>query len=158
MQVPDEVMDLMEDPFVIAGAANADLSTKEILKRYQDRMGQRPPVEVNEVHNRWDNSSRPPPTRIDTDPAAYKEARSVRPVQDPPMPSYGNNNPNQGTPPQQMWQGPGDAGHSRTSPYKHEPYNHSDPQLEHSDGSQRRQWRNSGWGGQSSGVGVGGNS
>lgn len=153
MQVPDEIMNLMDDPFVIAGGTNADLSTKEILKRYQDRLGQKPvgPVEFSEAHNRQDEHFRPPPTRVETDPTLYKEARSVRPVQDPPQPFNGSV---PGTPPQ-MWKGASDNGHP--SPYKHEQFNHSDPQLEPAEGSQRREWRNSGWGRQYSGVGVGGN-
>lgn len=150
-------MDLMDDPFVLAGGTAADLSTKEILKRYQDRLGQKPsgPVEmVGEAHNRQDEHFRPPPTRVETDPALYKEARSVRPVQDPPMAPF-NVALNPGTPPQ-MWRGASDQGQN-PSPYKHEQYNHSDPQLEAPEGSQRREWRNSGWGRQHNGVGVGGN-
>ncbi|ROT37285.1 rho-type GTPase-activating protein [Sodiomyces alkalinus F11] len=154
--VPEEVMRLMEDPSVISGGANADLSTKEILKRFQDRMGQRPAYgEVSEVHNRQDNSSRPPPTRVDTDPAAFTQASSVRPVQDPLMP-YNNNstnnnsNPGLGTPPQFL-RGPSDPTHNTA--YR----SHSEPHIDHADGNQRKEWRNSAWGRQNGGVGVGGN-
>ncbi|GKT83412.1 rho-type GTPase-activating protein 1 [Colletotrichum tofieldiae] len=47
--VPDELMDLVNDPFVFGNTA--DLTTKDILKRYQDRMGQRSGLggEVNEI-------------------------------------------------------------------------------------------------------------
>lgn len=149
-------MDLMDDPFVIAGSTNADLTTKEILKRYQDRVGQKPsgPVEISEVHNRQDDHYRPPPTRVETDPALYKEARSVRPVMEPLGPSAAI--PNTATPPpQQMWRGPSDTGNP--SPYRNEQAAYSDSQLEPADGSQRREWRNSAWGRQNGGVGVGSN-
>lgn len=140
-------MQLMDDPFVIAGGTNADLSTKEILKRYQDRMGQRPAInEIGEVHNRQDNSSRPPPTRVDTDPTLFTQASSVRPVQEPPVPQ---GHPNNGTPPH-MWRGPSDLA-AQPSPYR----NNSEPQVERSENGQQREWRNSGWGRQNGGVGVG---
>ncbi|KAM0283616.1 hypothetical protein ACHAQH_002394 [Verticillium albo-atrum] len=153
--VPDEVMGLMDDPFVIAGG-NADLSTKEILKRYQDRLGQKPAgfgADMGEIHNRQDNSSRPPPTRVETDPGIYKQASSVRPVMDPPVPF--NNTPNPGTPPQ-AWRGPGESGNP--SPYASQgnQYETSDSQLEQTEGGPKREWRNSGWG-RPNGVGVGGN-
>ncbi|KAL2757452.1 hypothetical protein ACRALDRAFT_2100347 [Sodiomyces alcalophilus JCM 7366] len=148
--VPEEVMQLMEDPSVITGGANADLSTKEILKRFQDRMGQRPAYgEVSEVHNRQDNSSRPPPTRVDTDPAALTQASSVRPVQDPSMP-YSGSHPGSGAPPQFL-RGPSDPTH--TAVYR----NNSEPIIDHADGNQRKEWRNSAWGRPNGGVGVGGN-
>lgn len=152
-QVPDELMDLVNDPFVFGNTA--DLTTKDILKRYQDRMGQRPGFgEVNEVYNRPDNSTRPPPRRVETDPALWQQQESsVRPVQEPPMPSYNQPHPN--TPPQR-WRTHEENGHAPS------PYGNNNNQFEHSDtegptDGQKREWRNSGWGRQNSGVGVGGN-
>ncbi|KAF9879844.1 rho GTPase activator [Colletotrichum karsti] len=149
--VPDELMDLVNDPFVF-GANSADLSTKDILKRYQDRIGQRPGYgEVNEVFNRPDNSTRPPPRRVETDPALWQQQESsVRPVQEPPMPLYNQPHPN--TPPQR-WRAHEENGHP--SPYGSQ-FEHSD--TEGPTDAQKREWRNSAaWGRQNGGVGVGGN-
>ncbi|GKT54997.1 rho-type GTPase-activating protein 1 [Colletotrichum tofieldiae] len=114
--VPDELMDLVNDPFVFGNTA--DLTTKDILKRYQDRMGQRSGLggEVNEVFNRSDNSTRPPPRRVETDPALWQQQESsVRPVQDPPMPIPPFNQANPGTPPQRWRAQQEENGHP--SPY-----------------------------------------
>ncbi|KAF6837657.1 rho GTPase activator [Colletotrichum plurivorum] len=148
--VPDELMDLVNDPFVFGNTA--DLTTKDILKRYQDRIGQRPGLgEVNEAYNRPDNSTRPPPRRVETDPALWQQQESsVRPVQEPPMPQYNQPHPN--TPPQR-WRTHEENGHA-PSPYGNQ-YEHSD--TEGPTDGQKREWRNSGWGRQNSGVGVGGN-
>ncbi|KZL69645.1 hypothetical protein CI238_00688 [Colletotrichum incanum] len=155
--VPDELMDLVNDPFVFGNTA--DLTTKDILKRYQDRMGQRSGLggEVNEVFNRPDNSTRPPPRRVETDPALWQQQESsVRPVQDPPMPIPPFNQANPGTPPQRWRAQQDENGHP--SPYG------GGAQFEHSDTegpseAQKREWRQSGgvWGRQNNGVGVGGN-
>ncbi|KZL73533.1 Rho-type GTPase-activating protein 1 (RhoGAP domain-containing protein) [Colletotrichum tofieldiae] len=155
--VPDELMDLVNDPFVFGNTA--DLTTKDILKRYQDRMGQRSGLggEVNEVFNRSDNSTRPPPRRVETDPALWQQQESsVRPVQDPPMPIPPFNQANPGTPPQRWRAQQEENGHP--SPYA------GGAQFEQSDTegpseAQKREWRQSGgvWGRQNSGVGVGGN-
>ncbi|TDZ12832.1 Rho-type GTPase-activating protein 1 [Colletotrichum spinosum] len=147
--VPDELMDLVNDPFVFGNTA--DLTTKDILKRYQDRMGQRPGFgEVNEVFNRPDNPTRPPPRRVETDPALWQQQEiSVRTVQEPPMPLYNQPHPN--TPPQR-WRGNDENGHP--SPYgsQFEPSDSEAPTD-----AQKKEWRNSGWARQNSGVGVGGN-
>ncbi|KAF4782473.1 RhoGAP domain-containing protein [Colletotrichum scovillei] len=152
--VPDELMEMVNDPFVFGNTA--DLTTKDILKRYQDRMGQRPGLgEVNEVFNRPDNSSRPPPRRVETDPALWQQQESsVRTVQEPPMPIPPFNQPNPGTPPQR-WRPHEENGHP--SPYGGSQYEHSD--TEGPSEAQKREWRQSGgvWGRQNSGVGVGGN-
>lgn len=145
---------MVNDPFVFGNTA--DLTTKDILKRYQDRMGQRPGLgEVNEVFNRPDNSSRPPPRRVETDPALWQQQESsVRTVQEPPMPIPPFNQTNPGTPPQR-WRPHEENGHP--SPYGGSQYEHSD--TEGPSEAQKREWRQSGgvWGRQNSGVGVGGN-
>ncbi|KAK2769071.1 rho GTPase activator [Colletotrichum kahawae] len=153
--VPDELMDLVNDPFVFGSGNGADLSTKDILKRYQDRIGQRPGLgEVNEVFNRPDNSTRPPPRRVETDPALWQQQESsVRPVQDP-LPTMVlpyHPHPNANTPPQR-WRPHEENGHP--SPYVNQP-EHSD--TEGPTDAQKREWRNSAaWGRQNGGVGVGG--
>ncbi|KAK1690740.1 RhoGAP domain-containing protein [Colletotrichum godetiae] len=152
--VPEELMEMVNDPFVFGNTA--DLTTKDILKRYQDRMGQRPGLgEVNEVFNRPDNSSRPPPRRVETDPALWQQQESsVRTVQEPPMPIPPFNQPNPGTPPQR-WRPHEENGHP--SPFGGSQYEHSD--TEGPSEAQKREWRQSGgvWGRQNGGVGVGGN-
>ncbi|KAL0938923.1 rho GTPase activator [Colletotrichum truncatum] len=150
--VPDELMHLVNDPFVFGGNS-VDLTTKDILKRYQDRIGQRPGYgEVNEAFNRPDNSTRPPPRRVETDPALWQQQESsVRPVQEPPIPVY-NNQPHPNTPPQR-WRGQEENGHP--SPYGNQ-FESSD--TEGPTDAQKREWRNSAaWGRQNGGVGVGGN-
>jgi hypothetical protein len=151
-QVPDEILSLLYDPHIFS--SSGELTSKEIMKRYQERRGQISIGDVNEVYNRPDNSTRPPPKRVETDPAVWQGEASVRHVQDPamPPPTYGTpGGTPQGTPPQSRWRGP-----SEPSPYRGG-YNHSDTQLD-SDQSQRRDWRNSGWGRQGGGLGVSGNS
>jgi hypothetical protein len=143
-------MDLLNDPYIFN--SNGELSQKEIIKRFQDRGVQRPYNEVNEVYNRQDNSTRPPPRRVDTDPSVWQQESSVRPMQEPPIP-YGN--PGPGTPPQK-WRSHEDGHHS---PYNQQ-FDRSDPQLDNPDNGQRREWRNSGWGAQgrpNGGVGITGN-
>jgi hypothetical protein len=149
-QVPLDVLALLNDPYFFNNTG--DVTTKEILKRFQDRRGQVSLMDVNEVYNRGDNTTRPPPRRVETDPTVWQGETTVRPVQDPPVP-YANSS-NQGTPPQRPWRG-GPEGHG--SPYANK-FNHSDSHLDNTEHSQRREWRNSAWGRQGSGLGVGGNS
>ncbi|KAG9255130.1 RhoGAP domain-containing protein [Emericellopsis atlantica] len=144
-QVPDEILTLLFDQSLFASPG--EITTKEILRRYQDRKGQI--ADINEIHNRPDNSSRPPPRRVETDPALWSGEASVRHVQEPPM-AYGQSP--QGTPPKGRWRGPSEPG-----PMKQE-FNHSDSQLSSAEHSQRREWRNSGWGRHNNGLGVSGNS
>jgi hypothetical protein len=149
-KVPDEILALLSDPYIFSG--NAEVTTKEILKRFQDRRGQVVVTDFVEApHNRADLSYRPPPRRVETDPAVWQgEAATVRPVQEAlPM---GHAHSSQGTPSQKPWKTP--EGHG--SPYSNQ-FNHSDSQLANPEHSQRREWRNSAWGRQGSGLGVGGN-
>ncbi|KAL3961833.1 hypothetical protein ACCO45_003356 [Purpureocillium lilacinum] len=147
-QVPDELLTLLNDPYLFSN--NGEVTSKEILKRFQDRRGQLPVGEVNEVFKRKDTSTRSPPRRVETDPSVWQGERTVRPVQDPAMPpaAYAG----QGTPPQR-WPGQGD----HPSPYNTR-FNHSDSHLDNSEHSQRGEWRNSAWGRRGGGLGVGGNS
>lgn len=108
---------------------------------------------MNEAYNRQDNSTRPPARRVETDPAVWQGEASVRPMQDPPMP-YANNGP--GTPPTR-WRGRNDLANP-SSPYGANQFNQSDSQLDNTEHSRRREWRNSGLARQGSGVGVSGNS
>ncbi|KFA64461.1 hypothetical protein S40285_01023 [Stachybotrys chlorohalonatus IBT 40285] len=150
-QVPDEILTLMNDPYIFSN--NGDITTKEILKRFQDRRGQVSITDANEGHNRADLSSRPPPRRVETDPTIWQGEATVRQVQESvPM---GHAHSSQGTPPQRQHKGPPGNG----SPYKNQ-FNNSDSQIdttEHEHAS-RREWRNSAWGRQGNGLGVGSNS
>ncbi|KAM5356173.1 hypothetical protein ACJ41O_002819 [Fusarium nematophilum] len=150
-QVPDEILGLLNDPYIFSNSG--DITTKEILKRFQDRRGQISITDVNEVFNRPDNSTRPPARRVETDPAVWQGEATVRTIQDPSMPYANNNGP--GTPPNR-WRGRNDLGHP--SPYGANQFNQSDSQLDNTEHSQRREWRNSGWGRQGSGLGVSNNS
>lgn len=115
------------------------------MKRFQERRGQVDFTDANEAYNRQDMSTRPPPRRVETDPAVWQAESSVRHVQQEMPAPYAS--PGQGTPPQQRWRGP-----SEPAP--------PTGQLNQSDGeqSQRREWRNSAWGRQGGGLGVGGDS
>lgn len=138
-------MALLNDPFLFN--SNGEITTKEILKRYQDRKGELQLPDTSEIYNRQDNSNRPPAKRVDVDPAIRQQESSVRPMQDPVLPYAGN----PGTPPK-AWKGSDDSGHH--SPYGQQ-FDQPDSQLDNPDNSQRREWRNSAWGRQNSGVGVG---
>lgn len=132
-QVPDDLLALLNDPYLFS--SSTEITTKEILKRYQDRRGQIPASEFTEVFNRPDISSRSPPKRVETDPSLWQGERTVRPVQDAP-PHYAQSN--QGTPPQR-WRNPDDP-----SPYHNTNYNRSEGHLAQTDHNPR-EWRNSGW-------------
>ncbi|KAK7409187.1 Rho-type GTPase activating protein Rga1 [Neonectria punicea] len=153
-QVPDEILGLLNDPYIFSNSG--ELSTKDILKRFQDRRGQISIADVNEVYNRQDNSTRPPARRVETDPAVWQGEATVRTIQEPSM-VHTQNGP--GTPPAR-WRGRNDM--TNPSPYGNaNQFNQSDPQLDNSEHSQRREWRNSnsaGWGRQGGGLGVSGNS
>lgn len=146
MQVPDELLTLLNDPYLFSNTGEA--TTKEILKRFQDRRGQAPVAEVSEVFNRLDTSTRSPPKRVETDPAVLQSERPVRPVQDQGGFSGQETSPHK-------WTGGGSDG---ASPYNNGRFNRSDSQLDNSEHSQRVEWRNSAWGRRGGGVGIGGNS
>ncbi|KAM0343364.1 hypothetical protein ACHAPU_008685 [Fusarium lateritium] len=150
-QVPDEILGLMNDPYIFSNSG--DLTTRDILKRFQDRRGQISITDVNEVYNRQDNSTRPPARRVETDPAIWQGEATVRTIQDPSMPYPSNNG--QGTPPARF-RGRNDL--ANASPYGSTQFNQSDSQLDSAEHSRRREWRNSGLGRQGSGLGVSGNS
>ncbi|KAG5984920.1 hypothetical protein E4U55_002502 [Claviceps digitariae] len=147
-QVPDELLTLLHDPYIFSNSG--EITTKEILKRFQDRRGQMPTGETGEVYNRPDVSTRSPPKRVETDPAVWQGERTVRRVQDASSTVV---NQEQGTSPQK-WP-PGPEEHPR-SPYSAR-FNHSDGHLSGPDG-QRGEWRNSAWGRRGGGLGVGGDS
>lgn len=147
-QVPDDLQTLLNDPYLFS--SSTEITTKEILKRFQDRRGQVPAAhDITEVYNRPDLSSRSPPKRVETDPSVWQGERTVRPVQDVPAP-YAHSS--QGTPPQR-WKNPDD----QPSPYNHNHYNRSEGHLTQTEHNPR-EWRNSGWGQQPGGLGVGNNS
>lgn len=134
-------MDFLSDSTLFNN--NGDITTKEILKRIGDRSTGGAKHYDTELVNRQDNS-RPMATRVDTDPSAWQQERSVRPMQDPsaPFPS------NQGTPPQK-WRGPDNGSSPQVNQNQNEAENV--PPAPDSNG-QRREWRNSGWGRQNSSL------
>ncbi|QPH00225.1 hypothetical protein C2857_003587 [Epichloe festucae Fl1] len=147
-QVPDELLNFLNDPYIFSNSG--EITTKEILKRFQDRRGQAPAGEVSEVFNRQDVSTRSPPKRVETDPSVWQGERTVRRVQESSSISI---NQGQGSPSPKWPQGT--ENHPR-GPYDPR-FNHSDSQLSSSDG-QRGEWRNSAWGRRGGGLGVGGDS
>ncbi|KAG5995474.1 hypothetical protein E4U52_008267 [Claviceps spartinae] len=153
-QVPDELLTLLHDPYIFSNNSNSgEVTTKEILKRYQDRRGgQAPAGEISEAYNRPDVSSRSPPKRVETDPAVWQGERTVRRVQDGA--SSHSIHHEQGNSPQKR--APGPAEQPPSSPYNPR-FNHSDGHLS-SSGGQRGEWRNSAWGRRGGGLGVGGDS
>ncbi|OAA64861.1 Rho GTPase-activating protein domain protein [Cordyceps fumosorosea ARSEF 2679] len=146
-QVPDDLLTLLNDPYLFS--SSTEITSKEILKRFQDRRGQIPAAEITEVYNRPDLSSRSPPKRVETDPSLWQGERTVRPVQD--APHYAQSN--QGTP-SAKWRNPDDP-----SPYQHSNYNRSEGHLTQTEHNPH-EWRNSGWQQQQQhpgGLGVGNN-
>ncbi|RCI07905.1 hypothetical protein L249_5780 [Ophiocordyceps polyrhachis-furcata BCC 54312] len=152
-QVPDELLNLLNDPYLFSNSG--EITTKEILRRFQDRRGQAPTMDVGEVYNRQDSSTRSPPRRVETDPAVLQGEKTVtvRPVMDPAATHAVYSG--QETPPNK-WQQHGPA--DQPSLYDGDRLNRSDSHLDGSDHSQRGEWRNSAWGRRGGGVGVGGNS
>lgn len=140
--VPDEIMDILSDSSLFSN--NGDITTKEILKRIGDRSVGGPRQYDAEFVNRQDNT-RPMATRVDTDPAAWQQERSVRPVQESAVP---HNNP--GTPPQK-WRNPDNGQYGA---YGNQ-YEQGPPQPDNVENGQRREWRNSGWGRPNNSVATG---
>ncbi|PON21647.1 hypothetical protein TGAM01_v209536 [Trichoderma gamsii] len=145
-QVPDEILTLLNDPYLFSN--NGEISTKEIMKRYQDLRGQGP-AEPSEIYNRQESSTRSPPKRVETDPSLLQSERSVRPMQDNVPAPYSN----AASPvPPPRFRPPED----QPSPYDASQMDHPDPRSENTEHSKRGEWRNSGvWGRQGGGVGVG---
>lgn len=146
-------------------SSNGDLTTKEILKKFSDRasngLGPRQYVEVTEIMGRHQHEipSRPPPRRVETDPSQWQQESSVRPVQEPSIPFVV---PPQGTPPPKR--GPYDAPPPHQSPYRHLEKTatpdgggsgNSNNNNENRPNNQPREWRNSGWNRQDSGLTTG---
>ncbi|KAK0733887.1 hypothetical protein B0T26DRAFT_736701 [Lasiosphaeria miniovina] len=157
--VPDDLADVLNDPNVVSNNTKAeDITTKEIMKIFSDRAangrGPRQFVEVTEGSGRHDNMSRPMPRRVETDPSAWQQESSVRPVQDQPPAPYSNTP--QGTPPQSRRGGPYDGSGGAPPPH-HSPYGQFErtgtPENgERNNNQPRKEWRNSGaWGRQNSG-------
>ncbi|KAL2178530.1 uncharacterized protein P884DRAFT_268537 [Thermothelomyces heterothallicus CBS 202.75] len=166
--VPDDLVELLNDQALFN--SNGELTTKDILKKFSDRaalgLGPRQYAEVTEIVGRHENPTRPPPRRMETDPSQWQQESSVRHVQESTQP-YGQMHV--GTPPPKRG-GPYDA-----APPQHSPYNQPDHQAGQTpDGNgrnggqqlppqqqqqqqqqQQRDWRNSGWGRQNSGLTTG---
>ena len=111
-----------------------------------------PTSDVKEVYNRQDNSTRPPPRRVDTDPALWQQERSVRPIQEPPA----------------VYGGPGAMASAASAAYAQHKLDRSNSQMAPEQPQQQqqqqdmqvqgREWRHSGshWAGQG-GVAMGHN-
>lgn len=150
-EVPEDLQSVLNDPTLFNNTS--DITTKEILKRYENigqNGGPRHQVETVETSPRSkDDGGRPLApvvTRVDTDPSqayAWQKESSVRHVQDPSAPYASSNNQN--TPPQQ-WQGPDLDGPM--------PYHHRNGTPDSQSEDSRRIYRNSGWGRQNGSVGV----
>lgn len=145
--MPDEIGVLLGDPHLFASS-----TTKDILRRFHELQGRpMPPAsEFKEVYNKQDNSTRPPPRRVDTDPALWQQEHSVRPIQEPPA----------------VYTGPGAMASAASAAYAQHKLDRSNSQLAPEQQRQQqqqdmqvqgREWRHSGsnWGGQ--GVAMGHN-
>ncbi|KAK4673645.1 Rho-type GTPase activating protein Rga1 [Podospora pseudopauciseta] len=170
--VPDDLADLLQDQSLFNNSA--ELTTKEILKRFGDRAANGPIrqySDVGELMGRHDNNpSRPPPRRIETDPASWQQESSVRPMQEPTIPAFAAaaTPPVQGTPPphkrgpydppqQSPYRGPeaGNQGHLTPSQPPQQQPQHNQPQPGPPGQGNRGEWRNSGWGRQNNGLTTG---
>lgn len=149
IQVPDDLADYLNDQIM----TGSELTTKDIMKHFSDRNanghGPRHFTKVTEVlPGRHENMTRPTPRRMETDPSGWQHESSVRTVQDPPMPpNFGGGGGPQGTPPHQRrgYDGPG-------SPYGH---GGTDTPDSGERNQSRREWRNSSWVRQNSGLTTG---
>ncbi|KAK4158139.1 hypothetical protein C8A00DRAFT_28850 [Chaetomidium leptoderma] len=167
--IPDDLVDILNDQALFN--SSGDLTTKEILKKFSDRtangFGPRHHVEVTEVGGgRHEIPTRPPPRRVETDPAQWQQESSARPIQEPTIPPFVGP-PHVGTPPPKR--GPYDAPPPQQSPYgpleQGATATAAGPPPEGNGrgggggggGGQppQREWRNSGWGRQDSGLTTG---
>ncbi|KAI9740292.1 MAG: hypothetical protein M1834_004870 [Cirrosporium novae-zelandiae] len=155
-EVPEDLQSILTDSTLFNGSA--DITTKEILKRYGD-IGK---VQQTQVHVEAADSpsmrskqgsgksttNQPVALRVDTDPSqenAWQKERSVRHVQAPGNPPFaaGNNGPNgPNTPPQNNYEFNGTS-----SPYGHQRAGSNDSRGSFGASPPRNQNynRNSGW-------------
>jgi hypothetical protein len=149
--VPGYIVNALNDPALFG--SSGELTTKEILKRLSERaangLGPTQYADVSEIVGRHEIPSRPPPRRMETDPSQWQQQESsVRPVQEPTAPFAGP--PHMGTPSPKRG-GPYDAPPAQQSPYGQ--FEHSGtPDANMRGGQGQREWRNSGWGRQNSGL------
>ncbi len=149
--MPEDLQSILSDPSLFNNPS--DITTKEILKRYGDlgsNGGPRHQVETTESPGRQRDSNgrplAPVVTRVDTDPSqafAWQKESSVRHVQDPSQQSYGKSSSDQNTPPQ-PWEEP-------TQPIIPYVQRNGTPDSQRD----RREYRNSGWGGRAQNGSVG---
>ncbi|KAI1383191.1 RhoGAP-domain-containing protein [Hypoxylon trugodes] len=143
--VPAELMDVLGDSTLFMN--NGEITTKEILKRIEGRSANGVPRQYDSTeYIGRQESRRPLATRVATDPAAWQQESSVRPVQEPTIPFTTPS----GTPPPQNWRKPDNG----QSPHGSQ-YERPDNQAKLPENGQRREWRNSGWGRQNSSVTTG---
>lgn len=127
-------MDMLSD-----SSLYGDMTTKEIMRRLQDRSTSGPRPYEQETFTRQE-AMRPLATRVDTDPGTWHQERSVRPVQDAaaPMARNASNRRPDGSP----------------APFPEQPAQ-GENQGEATENGQRREWRNSAWGRQNSSITTG---
>ncbi|KAI0402739.1 rho-type GTPase-activating protein 1 [Xylaria palmicola] len=123
--VPAGIMSILSDSSLFSN--NGDITTKEILKRIESRgsNGAMKQWDGAEFPSRQESHMRTMATRVDTDPAL---------LQEPTIPFTTT----QGTPPPQ-WRHPDNTDIPHPEQYERS----GTPQA---DNSQRKEWRNSGWG------------
>ncbi|KAI8965987.1 RhoGAP-domain-containing protein [Daldinia sp. FL1419] len=134
--VPAEIMDILGDSTLFMN--NNDITTKEILKRIESRSANGLPRQYDstEFVRQQETGRRPMATRVATDPAAWQQESSVRPVQEPTIP---------------FTAAQGAAQQNRRQPENRQPpyagqYERGDNQPKNPENGQRREWRNSGLG------------
>lgn len=147
--------------------SSGDLTTKDILKKFSDRaangLGPRGVADVAEIVGRHEMASRPPPRRMESDPTSWQQESSARPVQDPSIPfggppAQGAPPPKRGpydAPPQQPPYGQFDQAGAQDNNGRNQQQQQQQQHHHHQDQQQQREWRNSGWGRQNSGLTTG---
>ncbi|KAI1208830.1 RhoGAP-domain-containing protein [Annulohypoxylon truncatum] len=129
--VPAELMDILSDSTLFMN--NGEITTKEILKKIESRAVTGLPRQYDSTEFvKQHESKRPLATRVATDPAAWQQESSVRPVQEPTIPFT---TPQGTPPPNPNWRKPDNGPSPYPEQYDKQPEN-----------GQRREWRNSGWG------------
>ncbi|KAI5866854.1 RhoGAP-domain-containing protein [Durotheca rogersii] len=142
--VPVELMDILGDSSLFN--SNGDITTKEILKRIESRAVNGLPRQYDQTEFvKQHENKRPLATRVATDPAAWPQESSARPMQEPTIPFTAT--PGGGTPPTK-WRNP-DGGQP---PNPNPPERTEDQPEQTPENGQRREWRNSAWGRQNNPV------